>query len=718
MKQPTNALLRALKPNAIAIIGASLAPEKRGYQLVNTLVTTKANQEYLGRILPVNPKLESLLGEECHADINGLPVVPELAIICTPAFTVADIIRQCGNKGIAMAVVLAAGFSETGEEGAKLEQDVKQAISESGVRVLGPNISGLFLQKGEVNLVGFPHINKGDITVLSQSGNVALELITQSEKEHQYGFNQYFGIGNQLDIEFADLLDCLLEDDDTSSAVAYIEGIKNAPRFLSAAKQFVQKKPLVIYKAGRTEVSQQAAKSHTGSLAGNYRVSKDLLTSAGITLVERTDDLLPMANTLSKQSIQPSGRILVLTDGGGHGAVAADLLVEANLVLAQLPESEKAHLSRDFPGLSVSNPMDLAGIADQDPRIFAQLIKVLLSSEHIDGLIWVGLFGGYHQRFDESLLANELTAVEEIIKLQKNNNKPILLQSLYEARSSQVLQCWTQAGLTLFATIEGAVRTQRGLVERAIFLSKQVPSENKDSNFLPINDSRADQPSHLLSEADARTLLSQSSVALDLHHQVASESELNALQSIFSKQQKFAMKIVSSEVAHKSDVGGVILNVEGLDAAQQAYKDIMSNCKKACPNAKLDGVMISAMSPQGAEFVVGFQRDPQFGPIIMFGLGGIFVELFQDIHFKALPLSRQDAQELIQSLQHQAFVEGFRHFPALNQPAMINLLMGVSDFIMGQPEVKSMDLNPVIAHENGITPVDVRIEMYDVEVKK
>ncbi len=716
MKQPTNALLRALKPNAIAIIGASLAPEKRGYQLVNTLAIAKANQEYLGKILPVNPKLDSLLGEECHADINSLPVVPELAIICTPAFTVADIIRQCGNKGIAMAVVLAAGFSETGEEGAKLEEDVKQAISESGVRVLGPNISGLFLQQGEVNLVGFPHINKGDISILSQSGNVALELITQSEKEHQYGFNQYFGIGNQLDIEFADLLDCLLEDNDTSSAVAYIEGIKNAPRFLSAAKQFVQKKPLVIYKAGRTEVSQQAAKSHTGSLAGNYRVSKDLLTSAGITLVERTDDLLPMANTLSNQSIQPSARILVLTDGGGHGAVAADLLVEANLVMAQLPESEKAHLLRDFPGLSVSNPMDLAGIADQDPRIFAQLIKVLLSSEHIDGLIWVGLFGGYHQRFDESLLTNELTAVEEIIQLQKNSNKPILLQSLYEARSSQVLQNWTQAGLTLFATIEGAVRTQRALVDRALFLGKQAPSENA----LPavIDDHRATQPSHLLSEADARVLLSQSSVSLDLHHQVASEEELNTLQHIFTGKQRFAMKIVSSDVAHKSDVGGVILNVEGIDAAQKAYKDIMANCTNSCPGAKLDGVMISAMSPQGAEFVVGFQRDPQFGPIIMFGLGGIFVELFQDIHFKALPLSRQDAQDLILSLQHQDFVKGFRHFPALNQPAMIDLLLNVSDFIMNQPNVKSMDLNPVIAHENGITLVDVRIEMYDVEIKK
>ena len=313
MLQQTNALLRALKPKAIAIIGASTAPEKRGYQLVNALSIAKANEEYQGMILPVNPKLKTLLGEECHADIAGLPVVPDLAIICTPAFTVADIIRQCGQKGIAMAVVLAAGFSETGEEGAKLEQDVKAATSESGVRVLGPNISGLFLQQGNINLVGFPQINKGDISILSQSGNVALELITQSSKEHQYGFNQYFGIGNQLDIEFADLLDCLIEDDDTGSAVAYIEGIKNAPRFLASAKQFVQQKPLIVYKAGRTEVSQEAAKSHTGSLAGNYRVSKDLLAASGITLVERTDDLLPMANTLSKQSIKPNGRVLVLS---------------------------------------------------------------------------------------------------------------------------------------------------------------------------------------------------------------------------------------------------------------------------------------------------------------------------------------------------------------------------------------------------------------------
>lgn len=711
-------LTEAFKPTGIAIIGASLSPEKRGFQLVKALAAAKDQGRYLGEIFPINPNVRSILNIDCYASLDLLPVAPELAIICTPAHTVPKMIEQCGQRGVTLAVVLAAGFSEVSESGAALEEAMLLQAKKYGVRILGPNISGMFLDQGDINLVGFQGLRKGGISILSQSGNVALELVRQADRESQFGFNQYFGIGNQLDVGFSDLLTALSQQTTTTSAVAYIEGLTNAPEFLRSVRTFTEHKPLVVFKAGRSEVSQQAAKSHTGALAGNYRVSQDLLSSAGATLVDRTEDLLPVAYTLAHQSIAQRGRVLILTDGGGHGTIAADLVDEANITLAEITEALRTTLTAKFPGLSVGNPLDLAGIADQQPEMFGELLEVLLKDEGIDGVLWVGLFGGYHQRFDQSLLQSELKAVEKVIELQQKLNKPIILQSVYGSNESPVLRQWGNSNLCLFSSIHQAVRAVKALIDRARYLSKY--SRGSTSLSLP-EDARVSREAEfgslldgrLLTESEGRALLLQHGLDIDQHVQFDSISALEDRRDLFEGSQRYAMKVLSNDISHKSDAGGVQLNVSGLPAAKEAFQQIMHNCQTAHPDAALEGVLVGPMSPIGFEYVIGYQQDPQFGSILMFGLGGIFVELFQDIHFKKLPISEFDAQDLFLSLKHSEVLKGFRHFPALHQQKMKQLLLDVSDFIAAHPEIKSMDLNPVIAHQSGVSVVDVRIEVFN-----
>ena len=704
---------RSLAPANIAVVGASNKTEKRGYQIVESLKIAQQMETFSGRILPIHPALDHILDVPVWPNLAMCPVVPDLAVLCTPANSVPQLIKECGELGIPMVVVLAAGFGESGIQGKVLEARALAQAEASSVRILGPNISGLFLNSGAIDLVGFPNILPGKTAVLSQSGNVALGLVCQSDQQQQFGFSHYFGIGNQLDLDFAELLTWLEQDEKTDSVVAYVEGFKRGSAFVQAARRFTLRKPLVAYKAGKSETSQQAAKSHTGSLAGNYRVSRDLLKQSGVTVVEDVNELLPIARTLAHQQVKVTGRTLIVTDGGGHGAIAADLANDFHLPLAQLEDYEKSVLERKFPGLMGSNPIDVAGIADQDPSVFAELMAFLLMCDSVDQVIWVGLFGGYHLRFNQSLRPQELSAVEKITQLISKHKKPVLLQSLYSPRESDVLRMWCNSGLTHFTNIETAVRAARALIDRSLYLTNHQTGVVTNVVAMPRNRTHH---SSLMAEQSARQKLIQEGVSIDSGFLIEQKADLEKSdRQFFADGQRWAMKINSPDILHKSDIGAVVLNIDNLAFAEEAFDQIMTNCQQHNANAKLEGVLMLPMSQAGVEYVIGCQRDENFGPMIMFGIGGLFVELFEDVHFRALPIDPLAAQQLIQSIQAKKLLHGFRHLPPMDIEAMVDLLCRVGQFFIHNPQVKSIDLNPVIAHQHGVNAVDVRIEVYEQE---
>ncbi|NJN47921.1 MAG: hypothetical protein HC808_17190 [Candidatus Competibacteraceae bacterium] len=344
----SSALSEFLYPNSVAIVGASKDPTKRGFKAIQTLLTEK----YPGMIFPIHPRETEILGLTAYSDVNAVPNRIDLALVCTPAHTVPDVIKSCGEKGIKGAVILAGGFSESGEVGQQLEQATVAMARQTGVRLVGPNTSGLFNTHKSCNLVGFSELKKGPIGILSQSGNMALALAIDGQINGHIGFSTYIGVGNEAEIEFDEYLDYFGNDENTQALAVYVEGFKQGRRFLAAARRVTQKIPVVLYKSGKTAVGQQAAKSHTGALAGNYAVSQGVMRQAGITVVSRADHILPLAEALAllPPPLQ-SKRVAILADGGGHATIAADALIERGMILPPLSEETRAKLAAKLPPL-------------------------------------------------------------------------------------------------------------------------------------------------------------------------------------------------------------------------------------------------------------------------------------------------------------------------------------------------------------------------------
>lgn len=418
-----------LAPDSIAIVGASADPTKRGYKAMVGLV----KDGYAGRIYPINPKVDMVLGVKAYPSLAAIPGTADLALICTPASTVPGLLVECGRKGVRGAVILASGFRETGRpEGIKLEQELLAAARASGVRVIGPNTSGMFNLHKKVNLLALNNVKAGDIGLISQSGNMLLSLVLEAERNGHVGFSTYAGPGNQADIGFNDYLRYLGEDANTRVATLYVEGFRDGRRFLDAAREITALKPVVVYKSGSTEAGQKAASSHTGALAGSYAMTVDVLRQVGVSVVQHSDEILPVAEGLGLLQKARGKRVAVVADGGGQATIASDRLAEAGLELAELSERTRQRLGEIlFPQASLVNPVDVAGSSDANPALLAECLEIVADDDNVDSVFLVGMFGGYHTRFAEELLGGEMRGAEAMIELARRTDKPLIVYSLY-----------------------------------------------------------------------------------------------------------------------------------------------------------------------------------------------------------------------------------------------------------------------------------------------
>lgn len=697
-----------LAPESVAVIGASADPTKRGYKAMLGLV----KGGYRGAVYPVNPKAASILGIKAWPTLSALPEAPALALICTPAATVPGLIAECGKRGVKGAIILASGFGEMGGKGVRLEQEMLAQARACGVRLIGPNTSGVFNLHHQLNLLALDHVKTGDIGVISQSGNMLLSLALEAEHNGEVGFSTYVGPGNQSDIGFNDYLRYLGEDEHTRVATLYVEGFRDGRAFLQTAREVSAVKPVVVYKSGSTAQGQKAASSHTGALAGSYRMTVDVLRQAGVNVVQYSDDILPVAEGLGRLQRSPGKRVAVIADGGGQATIAADRLTEAGLSLAVLSEETRAMLKTAlFAQASTANPVDVAGSTDANPALLATCMEIVESDPGVDSVLLVGMFGGYSQRFDESLLGDEMRGAEAMVELADSSTKPVVVYSLYAPVKPPALRRLREAGVPVYASIEKAVRVLAELGARGEYLARgaQQPLAavvNSAKGQALIDNARTQRRDLL--EPEAKALLAEHGIGVPRERVVRDAAELAEVAQVFAGT-PVAMKIVSPDILHKSDAGGVALSLEGEPALAAAYADIMYSASVYDAHARIEGVLVTPMAAKGVEVIVGLMRDPTFGPVLMFGLGGVFVEILEDVAFRAAPLSRHDAASMIDQLKAGKVLEGVRGAESVDKDALIELLLGVSGLMEAYPHIAELDLNPVIAYPDGYAVVDARI---------
>jgi acyl-CoA synthetase (NDP forming) len=699
-----------LKPNSVAIIGASRDTAKRGNRAIQMLLDSR----YEGRIVPINPKETEILGVRCYPELAAVPFDIDLALICTPAATVPDVIELCGRKNVKGALVLAGGFSEASPQGALLEARALETARRYGVRLIGPNTNGMFDGHTGCNLVGWPGVYAGSLGVLSQSGNVALSLLAQSQSNGHAGFTTFIGVGNEGDMRFHEYLQFFGDDPRTRAVMVYAEGFKDGKAFLDVAREIAPRKPIVLYKAGRTTQGEHAARSHSGSLAGNYAVARGVLQQAGVIQVERSDEMFAVADTVSRTGGRPTRRVAVLSEGGGPISQAADALAERGLELPRLSTATEARLKAITPSASqLSNPVDAGGGTDPHPRYMPPCSREILADPAIDALLIVGYFGGYQVRFGAGIAEIENAAARELVALAGESGKVVMVQCHYAEFPTEAINILRAGGIIVVRSIEIAAACLAAAerfhaVSTRVRPSAEIQAVTAPAEALPIIAGARAQKRNSLLETEALRLLAAHGVAVPRSALLTAPDDAEALPPELLDV-PVALKIVSKDILHKSDVGGVRLGVSGAAAIRNEAAALLSDIRNRCPGAEITGVLVTPMAGKGVEVIIGVTNDPQFGRVVMFGLGGVFVEVLNDVVLRALPLDQAEAGRMLDGIRGRALLEGIRGAPPVDRDKLISLLLAVSRIAVAHPEISEIDLNPVIVNANGYNVVDARM---------
>ncbi len=711
---------RVFHAGSVAVIGASKDETKRGFQAIKTLL----DEKYEGAIFPVNPREKRVLGLKCYASVNDINENVDLALITTPAQTIPFVLADCGKKSVAGAVIIAGGFGELGDAGKKLEDEIVSTARQFNIRLIGPNTSGMINTLKNMNLVGIKDVPKGNIALITQSGNIALHIITEARLRSQKGFSFYVGVGNEADLKFHEYLEFFKNDSSTKAILMYVEGLRCGREFLQQVYKTSREKPIILFKSGWSTIGQKSAGSHTGALAGISEVSRTSFRRAGVINIESPDELFPAAESLSSLPYIKNNKIAILADGGGHATIAADLLSDHGVEIPQLSKKTQNKLREILPpNASLVNPVDVAGGTDSNPTVFASCARILLEDKNIGGLLIVGLFGGYGIRFSDKLKFMEEDASHQMGKLLAETNKPIILQSLYNAVKPHSLELLRYYNIPVYDSLDISCKCISVLATYGSYLStyesktsfefKWRAKAKKEGDAI-INWAKYERRVSLL-ENEAKELLNIHGAPVTYDRLAKNADEAVAIAKEFDSD--VVLKIVSPDILHKSEAHGVKLKLKTEDQIRKAFSEIIDNANSYKPNADIKGCLVAPMMEEGVEVIIGTKIDEQFGPVIMFGIGGILVEVVKDVAFRVLPISRSAAKKMIKEIKSAPILDGVRGQPPLDKQAICSLLVTVSEIIESYPEIEEMDLNPVIVHTDGIDIVDARIILKSEEEK-
>ena len=694
---------KIFKPKSIAVIGASTKIGSPGHSIFKNLI----GSGYEGVVYPVNHKHESIQGVQAYKTVNDLPKVVDLAIIATPSSIVIDVVEQCGKRGIKGILIISAGFKEIGKEGVKLEEQIKKVQKKYNLRIVGPNCVGFILPYLKLNATFARSMpSEGNIALFSQSGAVCGAILDWAAAAN-VGFSSFVSVGSMLDVDFGDLIDYFGMDPHTRSIVLYVESITSAQKFMSAAKSFARNKPIIVIKSGRFKEGAKAASSHTGAMAGEDAIYNAAFKRAGVVRVKHISDLFNCSSILAKQSRPTGKKIAIITNAGGPGVLATDAIIEKGGQLAELSAETMDKLNSFLPShWSKANPIDVIGDADEEK--YQKAIEACLEDKNIDGILVICV---------PQVVADPRILSDRLIEISKKSVKPLMVafpgeESVYHAR-----KILNRNNVPAYSTPEEAVESYMYLYNYARNLEllfetpeeldvKPSPSDQKKLKSI-INKAR-NEGRTLLNEVESKEIIEKYGIKTTKPLVALNKDE--AIKIAEKIGYPIVMKIYSSEITHKSDVGGVILNIQCEDKLRKAYSDMMEKVKEKYPNAKVRGVTIQKMiSNLGIELIIGSKKDPVFGSVLLFGMGGIYTELFKDKAISFPPLNQTLSQRMIEQTKAYTLIKGFRGLPPVNIKKVEETLINFSQMIIDHPELKEVDINPLISSGDDLIAVDARI---------
>lgn len=708
-------LVPLFRPRSVALIGASSDTKKYGYWTAKSLI----ENGFKGNIYLVSRGGGKIFGRPTYKDILSVPGEVDLAIIAIAPQHILPIIEQCVEKKVKTGVVVSTGFGETGAAGKEIERKMLEIARRGNMRLMGPNCMGLYSSAVNMN-ASIIDLQPGSISLILQSGNFGIDLNFNAKKRNM-GYSCWATIGNQMDVRFNDFVRYIEDDDQTKVLLLYMEGLRveseeDGRKFLEAAQRTSINRPIAAIKIGRSAAGARAAASHTGSLAGSEKIFDAALAQAGVVRVNTPNELLDAAEVFSKCKPAHGRRIAILTDGGGHGVMATDFCEANHLEAPVLSETTQQKLRSILkPHCPIKNPVDLAGTPEGDMWVFDRCLEVLLDDPDVDGVIIVGLYGGYVD-LSEEFRVPEMEVAKSMAERARKANKPVVMHSMYQGHQPESLKYLSDNGIPVFGAVDEAVRTmgvlveyserRKALMEEAASTPPELPSNRHEIVKRIFDKVRSENRVNLV-EPEAREVLRAYGLDIAPHYLATTEDEAGKLWEKIGN--KAVMKIVSPDILHKTDAGGVMLNIDSADAARNAFAKLVENGLKYKPTANIFGVMLTPMLKGGVECIIGSSYDTTFGPTVMFGLGGIFVEILKDVSFRVAPVNMPSARRMIHEIKSFAMLKGARGAKPCDLEALAKTVCLISHMVNEVRDVAEVDLNPVFAWEKGLAVADARI---------
>ncbi len=701
----THYLTPLFTPGSIALFGASDRKDSVGGIVFKNLLTSG----FKGRIYGINPGRDVIQGQTAYKSLAEIDESVDLAVVATPAPSIPAIVEACGEHGIRMMLILSAGFRETGPAGRKLEDRVTQMANRYGIRLMGPNCLGIIRPDIGLNATfGNNDAQPGNLALVSQSGAICTAILDWAAV-NEIGFSAVVSTGIAADLDFGDYLDYLVADPKTKAILLYIEGVYDSRRFMSSLRAAARIKPVIALKVGRHAAGAEASASHTGALVGSDDTFSAALSRSGVLRVETIGQLFAAARALSSdQHRRPSERLVIITNGGGPGVMAADRAVDQGIELSTLSDETMKRLNEVLPAVwSHSNPVDVIG--DAPPERYKQTIDICLQDPDIDGAVVI---------LTPQAMTRPTEVARAVIDVAKQHDKPVMTSWMGGAQIEEARQLFNAARLPNYTTVENAIdafsylarynRNQRLLLQTPGRLSTGKTPPDIDGARLII-ESVLNEQRKTLTEPESLAILNAFHIPTVRSGVARSANEALIVAETIGF--PIAMKILSTDITHKSDAGGVRLNINSAHEVRSIFRQLVDEVQAKVPDASIDGVTIEKMyrSSNGRELMIGIIRDPVFGPVISFGSGGTTVEIMGDSVISLPPLNHRLATDLINRTKVSKMLGEFRNLPAVDMNQLIDVLLSVSGMACELPSVQEMDINPLIIDDKGIVAVDARI---------
>ncbi len=701
-EEPKDTLDCIFKPDSIAVVGASDREGSVGCRIMQALA------EFPGRIFPVNMKKPEILGIKAFRSVSEIPGKVDLAIICTPARTVPSIVEECGEAGIKGLVIISAGFKEIGEKGRALEKQLVELKQKYNLKIIGPNCLGIIRPGMGLNATFAGEMPQaGRIAFISQSG--ALGVATLDWVIHQkIGLSGFVSVGSMLDVDFGELIDYFGQDQETRSILLYIEGITDARRFMSAARHFARTKPVIVVKAGKYAESAKAAASHTGSMTGEDSIYDAAFKRAGIVRVNEIEDLFHCSSILGMQPLPQGPRLAIVTNAGGPGIMATDALVSKGGKLAELGPGTMDMLNNELPPFwSRGNPIDLLG--DAGPDRFGTAIGACLKDPNVDGILVINTVQGVADPTESA------RAVVEAIKSQPHHYKTFLTSFIGTTGVDKANEIFRENSIPSYPTPEQAIDAYMYMYQykRNLELLYETPEETEAHGaiarrpIMVIMQNAAREGRSILTEAEAKELLENYGIPI-----VPTKITSNPSQAVATANRMgypVAMKILSPQITHKTDVGGVALNISCAEYVRSTFESMVARVRESSPETEILGVTIQPMITGGVELIVGSKTDPLFGPVMAFGTGGTSVEVYKDISIGLPPLNQTLVRRMMEETKVYKLLKGYRGKPPANLRLLEQIMFRFSNMLVDFPQIREIDINPLIIDSERAMALDARV---------